>query len=83
MMNLWTGLPAADVQMKLTQSSRSRSSAIEMIQSYMRVYSDLPFREMTYPVSELDPISAAIGILVRAHVSCSCQVINIQPARVP
>ena len=38
---------------------------------------------MTYPVSELDPISAAIGNLVRAHVSCSCQVINIQPARVP
>ena len=38
---------------------------------------------MTYPVSELPPIIAAIGNLVRAHVSCSCQVINIQPARVP
>jgi hypothetical protein len=28
---------------------------------------------MTYPVSELDPISAAIGKVVRARVSGSCQ----------
>jgi len=41
---------------------------------------------MTYPVSDLVPISAAIGNVVRAHVSCSCQpweVINILPRTVP
>jgi hypothetical protein len=33
---------------------------------------------MTYPVSELDPISAAIGKVVRAHVSCSLPEIIIR-----